>query len=241
AHIRLSPDGVLEIRAGVHSHGQGMETTLAQVAHQILGIHPDKVRVVLGDTALTPYSTGTWGSRAMVMAGGAVGGGRRQLGERVSVIGAALLQVQAADVEVADGKVRRKDTGGSVTVADVAHTWYRAPQNLPPGVDKGGLEVTAGYRPDPDTGTPSYACHAAVVRVDTETGAVVLEDYVVVEDGGKLVNPMIVDGQVLGGLAQGIGTALVGEVGVEGAGTAAGRDSRGLPAARHRRPARRTA
>ena len=109
--------------------------------------------------------------------------------------------------------MRRKDQrDGSVAIADVAHTWYRAPQNLPPDVDKGGLEVTAGYRPDPDTGTHSYACHACVVRVDTETGAVVLEDYLVVEDGGKLVNPMIVDGQVLGGLAQGIGTALYEEM-----------------------------
>ena len=80
AHVRLTPDGVLEVRVGVHSHGQGMETTLAQVAHEILGIHPDKVRVVHGDTALTPYSTGTWGSRAMVMAGGAVAEACRQLG-----------------------------------------------------------------------------------------------------------------------------------------------------------------
>jgi carbon-monoxide dehydrogenase large subunit len=218
AHVRLSPDGVLEVRVGVHSHGQGMETTLAQVAHEILGVHPDKVRVVHGDTALTPYSTGTWGSRAMVMAGGAVAEACRQLGERIAAIGAALLQVQASDVEVADGKVRRKDTGGSVSIADVAHTWYRAPQNLPPGVDKGGLEITAGYRPDPDTGTHSYACHACVVRVDVETGAVVLEDYLVVEDGGRLVNPMIVDGQVLGGLAQGIGTALYEEMPFDEAG-----------------------
>jgi carbon-monoxide dehydrogenase large subunit len=218
AHVRLSPDGVLEVRVGVHSHGQGMETTLAQVAHEILGIHPDKVRVVHGDTALTPYSTGTWGSRAMVMAGGAVAEACRQLGQRIAAIGAALLQVQPSDVEVADGKVRRKDAGGSVAIADVAHTWYRAPQNLPPGVDKGGLEVTAGYRPDPDTGTHSYACHACVVRVDTETGAVVLEDYLVVEDGGKLVNPMIVDGQVLGGLVQGIGTALYEEMPFDEAG-----------------------
>jgi aerobic carbon-monoxide dehydrogenase large subunit len=212
AHVRLSPDGVLEVRVGVHSHGQGLETTLAQVAHEILGVAPDKVRVVHGDTALTPYSTGTWGSRCMVMAGGAVAEACRQLGERIAAIGAALLQVQAGDVEIAEGKVRRKDTGGFVSVADVAHTWYRAPQNLPPGVNKGGLEVTAGYRPDPDTGTHSYACHACVVRVDSETGAVVLEDYLVVEDGGKLVNPMIVDGQVLGGLAQGIGTALYEEM-----------------------------
>ena len=218
AYVRLSPDGVLEVRVGVHSHGQGMETTLAQVAHEILGVHPAKVRVIHGDTALTPYSTGTWGSRAMVMAGGAVAEACRQLGGRIAAIGAALLQVQAGDVEVVDGKVRRKDTGGSVAIADVAHTWYRAPQNLPPGVNKGGLEVTAGYRPDPDTGTHSYACHACVVRVDTETGAVVLEDYLVVEDGGKLVNPMIVDGQVLGGLAQGIGTALYEEMPYDEAG-----------------------
>src|SRR3977135_3361818 len=154
----------------------------------------------------------------MVMAGGAVAEACRQLGQRVAAIGAALLQVQAADVEVAEGQVRRKDTDGSVTIADVAHTWYRAPQNLPPGVDRGGLDVTAGYRPDPDTGTHSYACHACVVRVDTETGAVVLEDYLVVEDGGKLVNPMIVDGQVLGGLAQGIGTALFEEMPYDEAG-----------------------
>ena len=223
ACVRLSPDGVLEVRVGVHSHGQGLETTLAQVAHEILGVDPAKVRVVHGDTALTPYSTGTWGSRCMVMAGGAVAEACRQLGERIAAIGAALLQVQASEVEVADGKVRRKDTasserGGSVSIADVARTWYRAPQNLPPGVDKGGLEVTAGYRPDPDTGTHSYACHACVVRVDTETGAVVIEDYLVVEDGGKLVNPMIVDGQVLGGLAQGIGTALFEEMPYDDAG-----------------------
>ncbi|MFO1161509.1 MAG: xanthine dehydrogenase family protein molybdopterin-binding subunit [Reyranellaceae bacterium] len=218
AHVRLSPDGVLEVRVGVHSHGQGMETSLAQVAHEVLGIHPDKVRVVHGDTALTPYSTGTWGSRAAVMAGGAVAEACRQLADRIAVIGAALLQVARLDVVVADGEVRRREGDGSVGIADVARTWYRAPQNLPPGVDKGGLEITAGYRPDPDTGTHSYACHAVVVRVDVETGAVVLEDYVVVEDGGTLLNPLIVDGQVLGGLAQGIGTALYEEMPFDPAG-----------------------
>lgn len=212
AHARLTPDGVLEVRVGVHSHGQGMETTLAQVANEILGVDPGRVRVIHGDTALTPYSTGTWGSRAAVMAGGAVAEACRQLGERVAEIGAALLQVPRDRVIVEDGQVKRKDADGSVTIADIARTWYRAPQNLPPGVDKGGLEVTAGYRPDPDTGTHSYACHAVVARVDTETGAVALEKYVIVEDGGKLLNPLIVDGQVLGGLAQGIGTALYEEM-----------------------------
>ncbi len=212
ACARLIPDGVLELRTGVHSHGQGLETTLAQVAHDVLGIHPDKVRVVLGDTALTPYSTGTWGSRSMVMAGGAVAEACRLLSERIAAIGAALMQVSVTQVQVAGGMVRRVDSDGCISIADVAHTWYRAPQNLPPGVNSGGLEVTAGYRPDPDTGTHSYACHAVVARVDIETGAVVLEDYVVVEDGGRLVNPLIVDGQVLGGVAQGIGTALYEEM-----------------------------
>ncbi len=218
AFVRLSPDGILEVRVGVHSHGQGMETSLAQVAHTILGVHPDKVRIVLGDTALTPYSTGTWGSRAAVMAGGAVAEACRQLGDRIASIGAGLLQVTRRDVVVADGFVRRIEGEGSVSIADVARTWYRAPQNLPKGVDKGGLEVTAGYRPDPDTGTHSYAAHAVVARVDLETGAVVLEDFVVVEDGGKLINPLIVDGQVLGGLAQGIGTALYEEMPYDAAG-----------------------
>ena len=94
----------------------------------------------------------------------------------------------------------------------MARVWYRAPQNLPDDVDPGGLEVTVGYKPLRDTGTFSYACHAAVVAADTETNAVELLDYVIVEDGGKLINPMIVDGQVLGGLAQGIGTALYEEM-----------------------------
>ena len=212
ALVRLAPDGVLEVRTGVHSHGQGLETTLAQVAHEVLGVHPDRVRVVHGDTALTPYSTGTWGSRCMVMAGGAVAEACRQLAGRVAAIGAGLLQVEPSDVVLSGGKVRRSDTGASVSIADVASTWYRRPQNLPGAVDTGGLEITAGYRPDPDTGTHSYAAHAAVVRVDRETGAVVIEDYVIVEDGGTLVNPLIVDGQVIGGLAQGIGTALYEEM-----------------------------
>ncbi len=212
ARVRLLPDGTLEIRSGVHSHGQGLETTLAQVAHEILGTDPARVRVVLGDTALTPYSTGTWGSRCMVMAGGAVAEACRQLAARIAAIGAALLQAEPDAVRVGGGQVRCLDTGASVAIDDVARTWYRSPQHLPQGVDAGGLEVTAGYRPNPDTGTHSYACHAAIVRIDVETGAVEIEDYVIVEDGGTLVNPMIVDGQVIGGLAQGIGTALYEEM-----------------------------
>jgi carbon-monoxide dehydrogenase large subunit len=97
---------------------------------------------------------------------------------------------------------------GSVTLKEVARAWYLQPQHLPPDVHKGGLEVTAGYRAARDSGTFSYATHAAVVAVDPGTGLVEILDYVVVEDGGVLINPMIVDGQICGGTAQGIGTCL---------------------------------
>jgi aerobic carbon-monoxide dehydrogenase large subunit len=210
ASARLTPDGGLELRVGVHSHGQGLETTLAQIAHEILGIETARISLVHGDTALTPYSTGTWGSRCAVMAGGAVAAACRALAERAKRIGARLLQTNPGSVSVAGGQVM--GPAGSVGLAEVARVWYRAPQNLPDDVDPGGLEVTVGYKPLRDTGTFSYACHAAVVAIDPETGAVELLDYVVVEDGGTLINPMIVDGQVLGGLAQGIGTALYEEM-----------------------------
>ena len=140
------------------------------------------------------------------MGGGAVAVASRALAERVKRIGAWLLQSDPADAHVVGGKVEAR--GASVTLREVARAWYLQPQNLPPDVDHGGLEVTMGYRPARDTGTFSYAAHAAVVAVDASTGEIEILDYVVVEDGGKLVNPMIVDGQVRGGTAQGIGTSL---------------------------------
>jgi aerobic carbon-monoxide dehydrogenase large subunit len=216
ACARLTPDGGLELRVGVHSHGQSMETTLAQVAHEILGIDVAKVHLILGDTAMTPYSTGTWGSRSMVMAGGAVATACKELGERAKRIGAKLLQLDPASVTLRDGKII--GANGSVTLQEIAHTWYRRPQDLPSDVDPGGLELTAGYKPQRDTGTFSYAAHAALVAVDPGLGDVEILDYVIVEDGGVLVNPMVVDGQIYGGLAQGIGTALYEEMPFDTAG-----------------------
>jgi carbon-monoxide dehydrogenase large subunit len=163
--------------------------------------------VLQGDTLYSPFSTGTWGSRSMVMAGGAVAQASRMLAKRASRIGAWLLQNETADVRIANGSVVGR--GASVTLREVARAWYLQPQSLPPDVDEGGLEVTAGYRPARDMGTFSYATHAALVAVDPGTGLIEILDYVVVEDGGKLVNPMIVDGQVQGGTAQGIGTCLL--------------------------------
>jgi len=216
AQARLTPDGGLEIRVGVHSHGQGLETTLAQIANEILGIDIDRTRVIHGDTAVTPYSTGTWGSRCMVMAGGAVASACRELAERCRRIGAHLLQAGIDDVELAEGRVF--GPGGSLSVGDIAKVWYRRPQDLPRDVDAGGLEVTAGYKPQRDSGSFSYAAHAALVAVDTDLGEIEILDYVIVEDGGVLVNPMIVDGQIYGGFAQGLGTALYEEMRFDSAG-----------------------
>jgi aerobic carbon-monoxide dehydrogenase large subunit len=146
----------------------------------------------------------------MVMAGGAVARACQEIGRRVMAIGAKMLQTDVGQVSLRDGEV--VGPSGSVTLAEVARTWYLRPQDLPADVDPGGLEVTSGYKPARDSGTFSYAAHAAIVAVDPAIGAVEILDYVVVEDGGVLVNPMIVDGQVYGGTAQGIGTALYEEM-----------------------------
>ncbi len=210
AAVRFTPDGGLEIRVGVHSHGQGMETSLAQIANEILGIPVAAIAVVHGDTAMTPYSTGTYASRSITMAGGAVARACRTLRARLAAIAAHLLQCQAADVELRDGVLY--GPSGDIAVREVAATWYLNPQRLPPGVDAGGMEVTDGFKPKVDSGQYSYGTHAAVVEIDRALGSVRILDYVIVEDCGTMVNPMIVEGQTLGGAAQGIGTALLEEM-----------------------------
>jgi len=210
ATVRLTADGDIEIRVGTHSHGQGHETTYAQVAHEILGVDFDRIKVFQGDTLYAPYSTSTWGSRSMVMGGGAVARASRLLAKRAGHIGAWLLQADVAKATVRNGNVVVENA--HISLRDVGRAWYLQPQNLPPDVDTGGLEVTAGYRAARDSGTFTYATHAAVVAVDPETGRIEILDYVVVEDGGVLVNPMIVDGQIRGGTAQGIGTCLYEEM-----------------------------
>jgi aerobic carbon-monoxide dehydrogenase large subunit len=209
AMVRVTPDGGLELRAGVHSHGQGMETTLAQIAHEITGIDIANIRVVLGDTGTTPYSTGTYASRSIVMAGGAVANACKALIPRFVTIGAHLMQAAVNTTRYENGMIIGPQK--SVPLREVAEAWYLRPQELPPDVDLGGLEATVAFKPKRDTGAFSYASHAAVVAVDTGVGAVEILDYVIVEDCGTLVNPMVVEGQTLGGAAQGIGTALYEE------------------------------
>lgn len=209
ATVRLTPDGELEIRAGIHTIGQGLETTLAQVAIEELGLPLADVRVFLGDTASTPYSTGAYASRGIVMAGGAVSRASQELARRMKRIAAHLMQCADEDVVIEGGALRAGKA--HVSFADVGKTWYLRPELLPDDVDTMGLEVTEGYKPDTDAGVFSYATHAAVVAVDPETGLVEILDYAVVDDCGRRVNPMIVDGQVIGGTVQGIGTALFEE------------------------------
>ncbi|MEC7490205.1 MAG: xanthine dehydrogenase family protein molybdopterin-binding subunit [Pseudomonadota bacterium] len=209
AHIRLTPDGGLEIGVGVQNHGQGMETTLAQVACEKFGLGIDMVVIRHGDTATSPYSTGTYASRSMVMAGGAIARTCDVLAERIKKIGSHLLQCATPDTRIENACVIGPN--GEVTMAEVARVWHRNPEELPDDVDPAGVEVTSGYRPSPDKSPFSYATHAAIVAVDTELGHVEILDYVISEDCGTIVNPLIVDGQIIGGALQGVGTALFEE------------------------------
>jgi aerobic carbon-monoxide dehydrogenase large subunit len=209
AFVRITPDGGLEIRVGVHSHGQGMETTFAQIANDVLGIDISRIRLVHGDTGQTPFSTGTYASRSLVMSGGAVSQASKILLKRVITIGAHLLgtheeNIQLDGADLVCGEKR-------VSISDVANAWYISPQKLPQNVDPAGLETTVGYKPRVDTGCFTYATHAAVVAVDPDLGAVEILDYVCVEDCGVMVNPMVVEGQTIGGIVQGIGTAMYEE------------------------------
>ena len=209
AGAKITPDGGLELKVGVQSHGQGMETTLAQIACEVLGIDPANISVIHGDTGLTPYSTGTYASRSIVMAGGAVSRACKVLAERMATIGAHLMQCEPDQVTVGGGVVA--GPAGEVPYSEIGRVWYMNPDELPGDVDMGGVEAVVGYRPDPDHGTFSYSTHAAVIALDVDTGAVEVLDYAVVEDCGTMVNPMVVNGQCYGGAAQGIGTALFEE------------------------------
>lgn len=209
ATARMTPDGGLELRVGVHSHGQGMETTFAQIAHEILGVDIANIKLVHGDTGQTPFSTGTYASRSLVMSGGAVSKACKALAPRLMRIGAHLLGVAPDTVSIAQGRV--VGPNGSVPIAEVARAWYLRPDRLPADVDPAGLEATTGFKPKVDTGAFTYASHAVTVAVDPETGHVEILDYVIVEDCGTMINPMVVEGQTYGGVAQGIGTALYEE------------------------------
>ncbi len=216
ATVKLNPSGAVEVLSGNHSFGQGLETTIAQVACEWLSVDISRVRVLMGDTGRTPNSFGAFASRGMVMAGGAVSKAAEELARRIRLHAAHLLQCQPEGVVLRDGAAWNDQA--SVSFAEIARTWYLRPDLLPETVETTGLEVTEGYKPDIDTGVFTYATHAAIVEVDPDTGRTEILDYVIFEDCGRRVNPLILDGQSYGGAAQGIGTALFEETLYDGAG-----------------------
>jgi len=209
ALARFTPDGKLILFVGIQNHGQGLETTLAQVAHQELGIPVEDVIVRHGDSSVSPYGMGTFASRSMTMAGGAVSVACTQLAEKVTRIGAHLLQAPKDAVTLAGGKAFFGQQ--SVSFAQIAEAAFLHPERMPEGEDP-ALEVSAVYQPGRSTGAFSYATHACSLAVDPGTGHVEILDYVVCHDCGTMVNPMIVEAQVVGGVAQGLGTALYEEM-----------------------------
>jgi carbon-monoxide dehydrogenase large subunit len=211
---RLLPDGSLVLLVGIQSHGQGMETTLAQIACEELGVDPADVAVRHGDTAVSPFGMGTYASRSMTMSGGATAAACRALRAKLARIAGHLLQCASEDVVFRDGRMFGPSEGElarSVSFAEVGRVGYLRQHELPAGTEP-TLEAAATWQPEVSTGVYSYASHAAVVAVDPATGDVEILDYAVVEDCGTVVNPMIVDGQIAGGVAQGIGTALYEEI-----------------------------
>jgi aerobic carbon-monoxide dehydrogenase large subunit len=209
ANVRMLPDGSVIIYVGVQNHGQGHETTLAQIAADELGINPAQISVRYGDTAVGPYGFGTFASRSIVFAGGAVGKASRALAEKIRRIGAHLLQADVANTRIEGGIVHGPSS--KVGIAEIAFAANARPDHLPAGMDP-LLDSTATYEPADSGGVFAYGTHAVVVAVDPDSGMTELLDYVVSEDCGTMINPMIVDGQVLGGIVQGIGTALYEEI-----------------------------
>jgi carbon-monoxide dehydrogenase large subunit len=208
--VRVDPGGTVTGSFGLACHGQGHETSLAQVVAEELGVPMADVRVVHGDTAASPAGTGTYASRSAVLGGGAAILAGRALREKIAAIAAHLLEASPEDLELAEGRIAvRGASGRAVTLRDVARAAYGGARRLPRGMEP-GLEVTRFY--DPYFGTASNATHVAAVEIDPATGAIDLRSLVVAEDCGRVINPLIVEGQTIGGVAQGVGAALLEEL-----------------------------
>jgi carbon-monoxide dehydrogenase large subunit len=208
ASVRVEPDGKVRLAVGLHSHGQGQETTMAQIAADALGVAVGDIDVVFGDTDVVPYGLGTWASRSTVVCGGATILAATDVRAKIIEIAADMLEASPGDLEIVAGSVRaRGSPSRAVSVRDVARRAAHEPHLLPEGMEP-GLDSTRRYSA-PDPGSFASAMHAALVEVDVETGGVTILKYVVAEDCGTMVNPLLVEGQVHGGVAQGIGGALL--------------------------------
>ncbi|QUH02584.1 xanthine dehydrogenase family protein molybdopterin-binding subunit [Saccharopolyspora erythraea] len=217
SEARMDPAGWVTVTTGTSAHGQGHETTLAQIAADQLGLHPDRIKVRQGDTDLVSYGWGTFGSRSAAIGGGAVRLSASRLADKIRTVAAHLLDTEAGNVDLVDGWCRRRDNQeDGLPIAEVAEVSYLRANRLPKDVDP-GLSAEAAF--DVLTsGTFSNATHGVVVELDPGTGSPRILRYLVVEDCGVVINPKIVDGQVRGGVAQGIAGALYEEIGYDAEG-----------------------
>ena len=210
AIVRIEPSGAVSAQIGVVSQGQGHLTTVAQALADALAVPIEKVRVQSGDTAAAPYGMGTRGSRGGVVSAGAALGAARIVRQKLLRIAAYLLEAPLDDLELVDGAIRVRGTpASSLTIAQLAQKAYFAPTELPPGMEP-GLEATHAF--DPPALTFSSGTHICRVEIDPETGALTIPRYTIVEDCGRLLNPRVVEGQLHGATAQGLGGALLEEV-----------------------------
>ncbi len=206
--IVMDPSGRVEARIGASPHGQGLETSLAQIIADQVGVVPHDVRVVHGDTDRTPYGWGTFASRSLVISGGAALLAAQKIRDKLRAIASHVLEAAAGDIVLENGSATVAGTDRTVEIAALARAAYHQTHRFK-GEITPGLSETAHYDPP---GTFSNACHVAVVDVDIDTGRVTVEKFLAVEDAGRIINPMIADGQVHGGIAQGIGNALFEEI-----------------------------
>jgi carbon-monoxide dehydrogenase large subunit len=203
----MDPSGDVVLRIGSSPHGQGLKTSLAQLVSDELGIEPQRIRIISGDTDATPYGWGTFASRSMVIAGGASKLAAEKVAVKLKTIAATLMETLPDNIELKDGWARVSHSNQAMEIGALARAAYHQSHRF-----KGllpGLHENAVYDPG---GTFSNACHIAFVEVDIETGGVRVERFLVAEDAGVLINPMIVDGQITGGVAQGIANALFEEI-----------------------------
>ena len=210
ATVRVDPAGTVTAAFGLACHGQGHETTLAQIVAQELGVEIDAVRVVHGDTEAGPVGSGTYASRSAVIGGGAAILASRAVRDKALLIAAHQLEADVRDLELSNGVAWvRGASDRRVRLSEIARAAYLGRRRLPKGMEP-GLEATRFY--DPYIGTAASATHIALVEVDLDLCAVTLARHVVVEDCGRIINPMIVEGQAIGGVAQGLGAALLEEI-----------------------------
>ncbi|RMF40860.1 MAG: xanthine dehydrogenase family protein molybdopterin-binding subunit [Alphaproteobacteria bacterium] len=206
ATVRVNATGSVTVLTGSHSHGQGHETTFPQVVAEMLGIDEGQVEVVHGDTGRIPFGMGTYGSRSIAVGGAALVRATEKIINKARKIAAHLMEAAEGDVEFANGTFSVKGTDKSVGWGDVCLTAY-VPHNFPHETLEPGLEETAFY--DPANFTFPAGAYAAEVEVDPDTGQVTLCSFAAADDFGNIINPMIVDGQVHGGIGQGVGQALL--------------------------------